>query len=202
MTEVSWEAGVESGREQAEAILARIGDSPGEPEGEPDPGPRIGSPEWEAQQAAAGLLKQDAARETLRQKQPQTVSYDAEADDRRSAALARVRMLAPATRWPSAGGERLLLPNRQLVMVERGENGIIKRWKPAVIGERLIRPDEWDEFDAEWKAARRREDNHLLARTYGTEQCVAAGLFSAEEAAGLDPQRSRQVTLPPGVEAV
>jgi hypothetical protein len=168
-----------------------------------DGAPRIGSPEWEAQRLAEDLLKQDAALETLRKREvPAAGEFDADAQERRGWALARAMQHEPARNLgPDRGSEAMLLPNGALMAVRR-KDGLIAEMAPAAFVGEVILPHEWDEHDREWRAHTRRTENELLAREYGAEQCVVGGLFTAEEAAQLDPVRSRRPPLPRGVEAL
>lgn len=162
---------------------------------------KIGSPAWEAQQRAAAAMKQDAALEVLRKRQqPQTEPYDTAIDERRRWALQQAINNAPAERYgPSPGSAGMVLPNGELVLAEHGKDGLLGRVRPGVISARTIRPYEWDALDRQWRAQQRQHENELLAREFGAEACVREGLFTAAEAAELDPERSRHVKLPPGV---
>lgn len=164
--------------------------------------PQIGSPAWEAQQKAAAALKQDEALETLRKReQPRTEPFDAAADERRKWALTQAINNAPAERFgPSPGMTGLMLGGR--LMLAEQKNGTIARLAPGVIERRTILPHEWDDLDRAWRAQQRQHENELLSREYGAETCVREGLFTADEAAQLDPERSRHVELPRGLEGM
>lgn len=171
----------------------------------PEPAPlRMNPAEWQAQMLARSLLKQDAARETLRQQQAEPAAgeeWDPDADERRRWALQEASLNAPAERMgPAVAAGAMILPTGPVLVNRKG--GLISEMRPAAFTQQVVGPGEWDAFDRQWRAERRRGENERLARYYGVDACVQGGLFTEDEAAVLDPERSRHVTLPPGVEAL
>jgi hypothetical protein len=165
-------------------------------------GPAMGTPEWDAGRLAKSLIRQDEARETLRKQRGTQVSMvNVAAAEARERALQQAWEHAPATVTEDRPGKGMML-NGEPVLATLTDKGLVKEIRGAVSGWRVIGPGEFDAHDEAWRTLRCREENELLAREYGADACVAAGLFTAQEAAALDPGRSRHVVLPGGVEAL
>lgn len=194
------------GRAEAEKRITAIMDAPVVSPAAESVGPSVGSTEWYAQRLAGRLIAQDARREAERRKNvPDTVvaEYDTEADERRRWALQQAARGEPAVRYgPAPGGEAALLPNGVMVLITRAKDGTIERLDPAVVSNELILPYQWEEYDRAWRARVWLAENELLSRHFSADLCVRGGLFTREEAAQLDPERSRHVTLPPGLEGM
>jgi hypothetical protein len=62
----------------------------------------------------------------------------------------------------------------------------------------VIRPSEWEAHQARWEFRQRQQENELLCRAYGLEQCLEAGFLTELEASFLDPERIRPVPQLPG----
>jgi hypothetical protein len=149
--------------------------------------PKMGTPEWNAQQLAKALLEQDAALGTLRQREAvRHEEFDPDAEERRRWALAQAVNDAPAELMGrDPGGEAVWLPNDAMVLVHR-KNGLISEMRPAVFQGGVILPHEWEAHDKAWREHARRSENVRLASRYGVAEMVAAGIMTADDAAHPD----------------
>jgi hypothetical protein len=163
----------------------------------------MGSAEWAASKLAEELMAQSDAKDTLRRKeQPGAEEYDSAAAEKRGRWLQVAAMNAPAERLGRAEGTVIQLPHGALALATLAGDGSIERLAPVVLGVEDIAPADWDRRNAVWEARQRVNENELLARSFGADQCVAEGLFSEAERSELDPGRSKHTPLPRGLEGM
>jgi hypothetical protein len=121
----------------------------------------------------------------------------------RERALAQARLDLGAERLGAepSGGEPMVLANGAMTVVRR-KDGLISEMRAGVVEETTVLPHQWEEHERVWSARRRRGENEVLARWAGVDRCIASGFFTEAEAREMDPERSRHVQLPRGLEGL
>lgn len=167
---------------------------------ETEPEPAIGSAEWEAQQMARSIIRQsDALDEVAKLQAVARVQPTPLVDtDLRAKMLAEARTNSGAVRMgPDRSGEAMLVAGR-LMSVNRDQDGHIKQMRPGADGRVvMVRPHEWDEWDAQWRARIRLEDNLILARYWRRDRCLALGVITPDEWKELPPDPPPNPDLAP-----